>query len=175
MAVYAKFLAFFTLVWICLSQGTMHSWILGIVVVPAATWLSVDVLCRDLISHTPSIRLTGFARFLPFFLWQSLRGGWDSAQFALLPGKNLRLGFLKYSTCLPAGRPRLYFLHVVSLLPGTVSAAIEGDEILIHALDASADHVADLRECEAIVAALFGLERGGGVGGEVMSVEERAI
>jgi multicomponent Na+:H+ antiporter subunit E len=132
----------------------------------------VVVLSREAILRSPAISISGFVAFLPFFLLQSLRGGWESAQFAIQPGKKLHTGFIKYSTSLPSDRSKLYFLHVISLLPGTVSAAIDGEDILVHALDTTADHSADLRECEKKVAALFGLNIEPGRAEETASVED---
>lgn len=153
---FIKYLVFFALIWVGLTQGTLHSWILGIVTVPLATWMFL-VMLQGPAPRLPTISIKGLFRFLPFFLMQSLRGGWESALFAIHPRKKVQLGFLTYTSILPFGRPQLYFLHVISLLPGTVSAAIHGKDILIHALDIKADHFSELRICEEKVAALFNL------------------
>ncbi len=172
-AEYAKYLLFFTLLWICLTQGTLHSWILGLLFVPLATWVSVVELRREAVLRTPTISLAGLCRFLPFFIRQSLRGGWECALFAIHPGKKVQPGFLRYATPLPYGRAKLYFLHLISLLPGTVSAAIDGEEILIHALDITADRLPELHECEERVAALFDLTISPHQGGEIIAKQER--
>ena len=157
------FAAIFTLLWIVLTQGDASSWLIGGVVVPVAAVCAVLLLNRTPACPgypEPRITVSGIIRFIPFFLWQSLRGGWESAMFAILPNRQVRPGFINYRTGLPAGRPRLYLLHVVSLLPGTVSAAVDAYHLTIHALDTSADHVAALQECEARVAALFDIAVG---------------
>jgi multicomponent Na+:H+ antiporter subunit E len=46
-------------------------------------------------------------------------------------------------------------LSIISLLPGTLSAGIEGDCIDVHAIDINDDPTADLRRLEQRVAGLF--------------------
>lgn len=154
----------FALLWLLLTKGNSSSWIIGIFVVPAATWCAMVLFRHPLAagklgnSHRPAaIQILAVPGFIPFFLWQSLRGGWESALFAINSRKRLRQGFIRYSTGLPQGRPRLFFLHLVSLLPGTVSADWQGERMLIHALDTRSDNHQALRHCEVQTARLFGL------------------
>ena len=69
----------------------------------------------------------------------------------------LRPGYRRHSLALPAGAPRLLFLNTVTLLPGTLSAEVAGDAVIVHMLDTSADLAADLTALKARVAALFAL------------------
>jgi len=46
-------------------------------------------------------------------------------------------------------------LSTISLLPGTLSAGIEGDLIDVHAIDVNDDPMADLQRLEQRVAGLF--------------------
>ncbi len=149
----------FSLLWVLLTQGDIGSWVIGVVVVPLATWCAICLFPPGDEGEMAkrSLRISALLRFIPFFLEQSLRGGWVSALFALHPRKRVHSGFIKYTTCLPPGRPRLFFINTVNLLPGTVSAECHGDVMTIHALDICADHDQDLRQCEKQIAALFGL------------------
>lgn len=164
-----KYFIFYSFVWWLLSEGAPGSWIIGLVVVPLAAWLSAtwlgSVPTSRISHHITPLKL---AAFIPFFFLQSLRGGWGTARLALQPGPPVKPGFTLYSISLPEGLPRLFFLHVVSLLPGTVSVQLDGSKMLVHALDASAAVEAELRECERRVAALFNfceLRADNGLGG----------
>lgn len=164
-----KYGLIFTLLWLLLTNGEMNSWIIGIIVVPIATWLAVTLFRTDLDSHytettnqpinQPVYKMNPLAltKFIPFFLWQSLSSGWDTAKFAMLPNKKLKPGFILYKTQLPPGRPLLYFIHIISLLPGSFSTAIKDNSLLIHVLDTSDYHEKSLRECEKGIQLLFDL------------------
>jgi multicomponent Na+:H+ antiporter subunit E len=96
--------------------------------------------------------------FLPWFLFQSMKGGADVARRALAPSLPLEPGFLGYPLRIPEGPARVFFLNAISLLPGTFSARLEGAELRVHVLaepDLAPDRLARL---EARVARLFGLE-----------------
>lgn len=119
--------------------------------------------------HGPHpVRLGGLAAFLPFFLSRMVRGGLDVSRRALHPALPLSPDLVRYRTSLPGGLPRTFFLNAISLLPGTFSARLRGDEIAVHRLDPDIAPAAMLRDLEARVGRLFGLhghprkERGGG-------------
>jgi len=151
------------LLWLLLTQGDMSSWVIGSLTVLLATACSFALFKpaspaepQELSAHPP-LHLGRLLRFVPFFLWQSLRGGWDNALYAILPRKRTHPGFFLYKTTLAEGLPRLCLLHLISLLPGTLSATVKDDVFVIHALSLSADNVAGIRASEAQLAALFGL------------------
>ncbi len=99
----------------------------------------------------------GAVSFALWFAVQSVRGAVDVAQRAFSPAMPLRPGFRSYAPDLPGGAPRVMFLNTITLLPGTLSAEVEGDEVIVHMLDTRADLEADLGALEARIAALFGL------------------
>ncbi len=150
----------FALLWTLLTQGDTRSWIIGMVAVPLATWCAIRLFPAQ---HKPednayqSVRISALFQFIPFFLEQSLRGGWESALFALHPNKRLYSGFICYTMSLPPGRPQFFFMNIVSLLPGTLSVEWKHNALTIHALDTRADNHHTLQQCETRVAALFGL------------------
>lgn len=113
-----RHLLFFTLLWVLLTEGALISWVIGIVIIPLATWAVVRLQRPAKVQQNHSVKLVGLLRFLPFFFWQSLRGGWECALFAIHPRKRLSLGFLKYTTQLPCGSPRLYFFACDQPLAG---------------------------------------------------------
>lgn len=156
-----KRLALFAGLWLLLTKAALSSWVIGLIVVPIATALSLMLLPPAIKHHHKHhqgsrICIPGLLGFIPFFIWQSLRGGWQAARFALQSGLPLQPGFFVYQTQLPAGSARVFFLHLTSLMPGTLSATIDDDRLHVHALTDLAQSEQDLRQSEQKVAALFG-------------------
>ena len=148
-------IAMFALLWFGLTEGEVASWIVGGPAVLAAVVMSFWL--RPL----PKIRWRsiGMVRFVGFFLKSSLVAGADVARRAMTPGNlPLKPGFCVYSMRLPPGAPRLLFASTTSLLPGTLTAELQPDRILVHALDVGGPFEEQLRALEAAVAALYGLD-----------------
>lgn len=72
--------------------------------------------------------------FLGFFLRSSLRGGVDVAMRALRPDRSVQSIFLRRRVRVAQGQPRTLLVSTISLLPGTLTADVEGDEIVVHLL-----------------------------------------
>lgn len=144
-------LAGFALLWVVLTGGTPGSWLAGGLAVVIAALVSLAL-------RPPRPwrgRLLGLLRFLPFFFRQSLLGGIDVAQRALAPGIRLNPVLLEYPLALRPGTSRIFLLNTVSLLPGTLSADLRGDQLIVHGLDGGLPLARDLRRLEARVADLF--------------------
>ena len=139
--------------WMLLNPGDAASWLVGAPVVLAALAASLGLTPRV----TWRSRVAGACRFAGFFMWQSLAGGVDVAWRALHPGRRLRPGFVALRLRLPPGAPRVCLANVISLLPGSLAAGLEGDRLTVHAVDATRDITGDTRRAEARVAELFGL------------------
>ena len=137
--------------WTVMAGPGLDSWLIGGPVVLAALWSSTRL--------TPTGRggfsLRGVALFLPYFMWESLKGGTDVALRVLGPRMRIDPGLRTYRTGLTRPGAQVLFLDMVSLLPGTLSADIEGDNVLIHALDRSTDLEPELQRLERRIAALF--------------------
>jgi len=139
------------LLWVVISKGNLSSWVVGLPCIVIAV-----VAYQQLRVHgKPAIHVRLLPGFSIWFLWHSLRGGIDVAWRALQPKVQLQPGFLHYRLTLPPGPARLFLVNVVSLLPGTLSADIEGDVLLLHALDTSADITAEISEAESRITALY--------------------
>lgn len=102
------------------------------------------------------ISLTGLVGFVPFFLIQSLQGGTDVARRAFSPSLPLSPGFLRHRMRLQPGTARVFFVNCVSLLPGTLSARLEGEQVTVHLLTKDPGASRRLDGLEARVARLFG-------------------
>jgi multicomponent Na+:H+ antiporter subunit E len=142
----------FAVLWWILTGGAAASWLLGVPVVLVAAWLS-RTLWAD-----PPLSLGGVARFVPWFAYQSLDGAIDVAKRAFRPAMPLHPGLVRHRLRLPSGVCRVSLANVVSMLPGTLSAELDGDELVIHALDTRQDLHEMVRDLEPRIAAVFDLE-----------------
>lgn len=148
---WARRIALFAALWWVLTDGVVSSWLIGVPTALLAAWLS-----RSLWADPP-LSVSGVARFVPYFAWQSLVGATDVARRALQPRMPLYPGLVRHRLRLPPGVSRVSLANVVSMLPGTLSADIEGDELVIHALDARSDLHAMVVDLEPRIAAVFNL------------------
>lgn len=139
----------FALVWWAVTHGAVDSWSMGLPVVALTTLVSVLLL-------PPSIwSVIGLLRFIPFFLWQSIRGGIDVAGRALHPNLPISPGLHEYSLRLPVGLPQIFMANTVSLLPGTLCAELDDSILRVHVLDETGDFVDELKMLENRLAAVF--------------------
>ncbi len=145
----------FALLWWILTDGATGSWLVGVPVILFSTLVSVVFLPPF------SWSLIGIARFVPFFLWHSLRGGVDVAQRALHPRLPISPGLFDYRFRLPPGPSRVFMANTVSLLPGTLSAGLDEDHLRVHVLDESGAFIEELKVLEMHVAGVFGLDLAG--------------
>jgi multicomponent Na+:H+ antiporter subunit E len=99
----------------------------------------------------------GLVAFVPFFLDQSFRGGFDVARRALSPSLPVAPAFLDYRTRLPEGPTQVFFVNCVSLLPGTFSARFQEGELRVHLLTDDGSGPERLKRLEEKVAGLFGV------------------
>jgi multicomponent Na+:H+ antiporter subunit E len=145
------------ILWLVLSGPDSSSWIIGVPAIVGAVW------AKSRLSGNRIGRLSplGVIRFIPFFLWESLKGGTDVALRVLGPQVRVNPGYLDYPLRLRRPSARVLFMDVVNLLPGTLTADIQGDWARIHTLDRGGDPVQSLMDLEARVAALFGETLGG--------------
>ena len=107
-------------------------------------------------SAPPRLSPLGGLRFAKFAIVGILRGAFDVSRRSLSP-ETLRPGCLSWRTHLPKGRPRRLFAVAITLLPGTLTARIEGDMLTVHALDLSDATRAELAALEAHIANLYRL------------------
>lgn len=139
----------FALIWWILTDGVASSWWIG---VPAV--LLAVVTSAALLPATPFV-WSEFLRFVPFFLMRSLLGGIDVAWRAFHPGLPIAPDLIEYPLQLPPGLPRVFMANTVSLLPGTLSAALDQNVLKVHVLDNQSSYQAELVALEQRVAAIF--------------------
>lgn len=146
--------AVFTVVWWVVAEADSESWLFGVPFVALATVASL----RLTPSRTWRIRPLGAFRYWLYFVHQSVMGGFDVALRAVRPSLPLDPAFVRYSMRLEAEHARVLFADTVSLLPGTLSTGFEGDVLTLHVLDCGMPVEQSLRDVEARVADVFGLE-----------------
>jgi multicomponent Na+:H+ antiporter subunit E len=76
----------------------------------------------------------GVVRFFPYFLITALRGGWDVARRVFFRTVPTDPDFITIEHDRDP-RKTLILVWVISLLPGTASAGITEDNIVVHVLD----------------------------------------
>ena len=143
------------LMWFVISKGDPASWIVGLPCIALAVFAIERMHTRGKLS----IRAGLLPGFIAWFLWNSFKGGVDVALRASRPRLSLQPGFLRYPLRLPQGHARLFLVNVVSLLPGTLSADIEGNELVLHCLDTGADIIVETSDAEQRIAVLFGISQ----------------
>jgi multicomponent Na+:H+ antiporter subunit E len=143
--------------WWLLTGGAAGSWLVGVPAVLGAAWV-----LRRPDAHVPRLRLLALPRFVPWFLWASLKGGLDVAARVLRPRLAITPQLVAYPLTLADERPRVAFVALVSLLPGTLSARLDGDTLHVHTLVPLAGLADELADLEARVAGLMGVSHAGG-------------
>lgn len=145
------------LLWIMINEADTESWLVGGPTVLVAGLLSALVPPqRATPGGIPSPM--ALAGFLPFFVRASIAGAWDVAVRALRPRMGVHPGFVTYELRLPPGPARVFFLDIITLLPGTLSVDVGGNRAIVHALDAKSLEMAELIALEARAGKVFGLE-----------------
>ncbi|MDJ0807548.1 MAG: Na+/H+ antiporter subunit E, partial [Gammaproteobacteria bacterium] len=141
----------FAVLWWLISHGSLESWLIGVPAVAAAVWTNRRLKRSD----KQPLSLPGLLRFIPFFLWESLRGGTDVALRTLAPRLRIRAGFLSYHCNLDQPASRILFAYCVSLLPGTLAADLQDGLLEVHVLDLDANHRAALGRLESAIEQIF--------------------
>lgn len=142
----------FALLWWVLAEGRHDGWPLGAAAVFFATWASLRLLPPD--DHP--IRIAGLIHFLSFFLWHSVRGGWQVAGMALRGRTALQPGLIEFSVNLPPGGPRVLLANTLSLMPGTLAVELSGTSLQLHVLDERLPIIAETQALQAVIARMFG-------------------
>ena len=139
--------------WALLTGGAPESWALGLPTILAGAALVY------VFPPAPGFRISplGALHFGLWFAVQSVRGAIDVSVRAFDPRLPLAPGFRDWRTTLPEGAPRVMLANTVSLLPGTLTAELEGDRLVLHLLDVRADLATDMGAIEARLRGLFAL------------------
>jgi len=144
-------LTIYLLTWWVLTGGATDSWIIGVPAILSA--LTIDFR----FFRSPGIRWSWGAllSFAFFFLKSSITSGLDVIQRIYHPRLPLMPAMIVYPLQLESSAAHILFICTVSLLPGTLSTAIERHTLIIHALDVGRPVEHELNIIENRVAAVF--------------------
>lgn len=135
--------------WWIISEGDAAGLAFGVPMVALA--LCASALLPSL--PPPRWSAIGLAGFVAAFLVGSLTGGIDVARRALSPRLSLAPVVIRYRLRLATEPGRHLFMLTLSLLPGTLSVALDGDVLELHVLFDRGDAVVlQLRKLETRVA-----------------------
>jgi len=141
----------YTGTWWVLTKGAADSWPVGIPAVLAAIYIDFK-LFRPANTRWSA---AGLIAFILFFLKSSIYSGLDVVRRTYDPRLPLDPALVEYPLSLTSCAARNLFICTVSLLPGTLSTAIEGHTLIIHALDVGRPVEHELNIIENRVAAVF--------------------
>lgn len=139
--------------WAGLHRSDPSSWAIGLPVMllgGAATFLLP-------VSPGPRLSPTGTIRFVASALRGIGIGAVDVSLRSFRPA-TLNCGCFHYYTRLPQGPPRRLFAVAITLLPGTLTAHLEADRLIVHALDRGEATRREIAALEDSVARMFGLD-----------------
>lgn len=155
---FLRYFVLLTFLWWVLTEGLMFQWWFGVITIIIATSVTYFVTRNDLV-HFP-IRLRAFIPFIPYFFYQSYRGGIGVAWAAFSPQRILKPFYTTFKLSIPDDHAlaRFSFAACMCLLPGTLSCRINGDDLHIHVLDTGMYKIEDMRRMERLVARIFSIE-----------------
>lgn len=132
-----------------LAAGGGSSWVVGLPCILLAAGLAGQA--DEVPSPIRPMRLPGF---FFWFVVQSVRGGLDVARRALMPSLPIAPGLLTHRSALPPDA-RTWLANTITLLPGTLTARLDGDRIDVHAIERSAAVDAEIEHAERRITALI--------------------
>lgn len=142
-------------IWWILTGGALHSWGVGLATIIVALAFSLRL-------RPPAVRrfsLARLPRFFLYFLVQSVKGGIQVARMALRPRLDLQPAMLEFELRLADEPARIFLASVLNLLPGTLSAGLDGSNLHLHVLDGRLPVEREMRHAESWVSWLFGGDR----------------
>lgn len=146
----------FGLLWLILTGGSLEEPVIALMVIGLAAAGSLWVWP----STRRKVLYLEVLRFMPYFIRQSVGGGWDVARRALHPRLPLAPGLILFPLRLEHDTGRVFLALVTSLFPGTASVKLEGNTLCVHVLDRHMAIPERLRDLEERVARVYGEKPG---------------
>jgi multicomponent Na+:H+ antiporter subunit E len=144
-------IAVLTFTWWVLAKSALDSWQVGIPAILTAIYVD-HRLFKPRTSHWS---LGGVIVFGLLFLKLSVTSGIDVVWRTYHPRLPLNPAVVEYPLRLTSEAARNLFVCTVSLLPGTLSAELGDDSLVVHVLDVSRPFRQELKLIEDRVAAVF--------------------
>ena len=137
------------LFWLVLSDHrTGLQLTMAVLSAAGVAWLTGGFFERVVPASRPPVwrsptRVGRFARYGVWLLWRVLESSIDVAWVVLHPRMPIEPSFLRFRTSLRTPLARTTLVNSISLVPGTLTVRLDGDELLVHALwPAAADDLA---------------------------------
>lgn len=140
--------------WWIFNEGEAGSWALGVPFAIAAVFISIFIMPPGQWHIHP----IGTLRYVIYFLIKSVLSSIDVSRRVFDPAMPLKPGIIRYPFRLKTENPRVIVANTASLLPGTLSTELEGDELVIHALDLDLPLMEELATLELRVAGMYGID-----------------
>lgn len=141
--------------WLILTAGDLASLIIAVPFIALAILLQPAPGNRSDKSSL-LVNISGLAQFTWFFILESLRGGIDVSRRVLAPETRVDPVFYDYSMQLQIPHAQQLFISSISLLPGTLCADMNNNQLRIHTLDQQMDTTQGIRRLESLVGKIFG-------------------
>ena len=139
-------------VWLVLSLTLEPFYLgLGLITAFAVAWLNTSLPA----SGGP--RWMGLVAYGPWVLWQVLLSGIHLAYLILHPRLPIEPHLIRYKTALQEPTAIVILGNSITLTPGTITAEVNGNELVVHAMDQAS--AAGLRDMEHKIATLFRVAR----------------
>ena len=101
-------------------------------------------------------------RYLPLFVWKSIASGFDVMVRVLNPRLPIHPGLVHYPLSLTHEGARVLLANCITMLPGTISAQLKDDQLIVHTLDTTLPVHATIDRFERKIATIFRLEKTAG-------------
>ncbi len=143
---------FFCILWFIFSEGDFRSWPFGVPTVLVATWFSSSLTTGPEVCRLKVLRLVPY---IPFFLIKSLGSGVDVMKRVFHPGLPIDPALIEYPLTISHEKGRILLANSITLLPGTISAQLCDDHIVVHTLDKGLPVQETIRDLEGRIASLY--------------------
>jgi multicomponent Na+:H+ antiporter subunit E len=146
-----KTIAYFVIWSFVVGQATLYALVLGVLCALAVAWV-------DLHRSPSTARPFPWARLVPYVPWLIVRmvqSGWHMTRLILHPRLPIDPQIISYKPRLrqPAGLVLLG--NSITLMPGTITAEITSDQLLVHAIDSQSGEDIVSGKLEDRVAQMF--------------------
>jgi multicomponent Na+:H+ antiporter subunit E len=121
------------LFWVGLTASVhWEELLVGLISALVTSWASLK-----LVPDNPGERLSliSWMKFIPVLLWEIVVANIDVAKRVLAPKIRVNPGFVTIPTSLKSPRKKWFLAHAITLTPGTVTADIFEDSLLVHWID----------------------------------------
>lgn len=143
-------------VWIAATEASLAALGYGVVAVPAvtATTYALTGIPRRRAGLTRSARgALGVVELAAWVIGRSIIGGIDVARRAIwLPGPDIDPEWVAHTTMLETSAGRAALALVANLMPGSLTASIDGRLIVVHTISPSVDVAGALASLERRIA-----------------------